>query len=131
MDKHAVKIKDLLDNERYRNADAFIDTAINILLTWESEHPEDSIKIMQSMMPFTPEQEKFMGGFLKPEQKEKHFGKGEQEEAEEELEKQKALSISDHDHKRLESNLDETLKFISQLRVTPPAMHNRLIPVFL
>lgn len=69
MDKHVVKIKDLVDNERYRNTDAFIDTAINILLTWESEHPEDSIKIMQSMMPFTPEQEKFMSGFLKPEQK--------------------------------------------------------------
>ena len=120
MDKHAVKIKDIVDKERYRNADAFIDTAINILLTWESEHPEDSIKIMQSMMPFTPEQEQFMGAFVKPEQKEKHFGKGEQEEAEEELEKQKALSISDHDHKRLESNLDETLKFISQLEIKKP-----------
>ena len=120
MDKHIVKIRDLVDKERYRNAESFIDTAINILLTWESEHPEDSVKIMQSMMPFTAEQEKFMAGFVKEEERQKHFGKGEQEEAKEEYERQKPLSISDHDHKRLESNLDKTLKYISQLEIKKP-----------
>ena len=120
MDKHAVKIKDLVGKERYRNSDVFIDTAVNILLTWESEHPEDSIKIMQSMMPFTSEQEKFMANFVKEKEREKHFGKNEQEEADEEFEKQKALSISDYDHVRLESNLDETLKYISQLEIKKP-----------
>jgi len=120
MDKHASKIKELVDKERYRNSDIFIDTAVNILLTWESEHPEDSIKIMQSMMPFTAEQEKFMSGFVKEDEREKHFGKGEQEKAEEEYEKQKALEISDHDHMRIENNLDKTLKYISELEIKKP-----------
>ena len=121
LDKHAVRISELIDCERYRNADVFIDTAVNILLTWESEHPEDTIKIMQSMMPFTPAQENFMKQTMKDAEVEKHFGKGEHTEAVEELEKQKALAISDHDHIRLQSNLDNTSKFISQLEITKPA----------
>ncbi len=120
MDKHAVKINDLIVNERYRNADVFIDTAVNILLTWESEHPENTIKIMQTMMPFTAEQEKFMGGFVKEEQRERHFGKGEQQEADDELEKQKSLGISDHDHLRLQSNMEKTYKYISEFEVKKP-----------
>jgi len=120
MDKHASKIKELVDKERYRNSDIFIDAAVNILLTWESEHPEDSIKIMQSMMPFTAEQEKFMSGFVKEEERERHFGKGEQEKADKEYEKQKEHEISDHDHIRLQHNLDETLKYISQLEIKKP-----------
>ncbi len=120
MDKHASKIKELVDKERYRNSDIFIDTAVNILLTWESEHPEDSIKIMQSMMPFTTEQEKFMLGFVKEAERERHFGKGEQEKADEEYKKQKEHEISDHDHIRLQHNLDETLKYISQLEIKKP-----------
>ena len=121
MDKHAVRINKLIVNERYRNADVFIDTAVNILLTWESEHPEDSIKIMQSMLPFTSEQEKFMEAFVDKEQKEKYFGKGEIRTAKEEYEKQKPLSISDRDHKRLQSNLDEVLKFTSQIKIKKPS----------
>ena len=120
MEKHAAKIKDLIDNERYRNSDAFIDTAVNILLTWESEHPDDTIRIMQSMMPFTPAQEKFMSQTMKEAERQKHFGKGENEEAIEELEKQKALEISDHDHVRLQSNLDKSSKFISQMDIQKP-----------
>jgi hypothetical protein len=120
MDKHAVKITDLVKKERYRNSDGFIDTAVNILLTWESEHPEDSIKIMQSMMPFTPVQDKFMRGFAKESEREKHFGKSEHEEAIDELEKQKTLSISDHDHKRLQANLSDASKYISELDTIKP-----------
>lgn len=120
MDKHAQKIKEIVEDERYRNSDGFIDTAISILLTWESDHPEDTVKIMQSMMPFTPAQEKFMEQMMKGQERERYFGKGEQREAREELEKQKALTISDHDHVRLQSNLDNTSKFISQLEITKP-----------
>lgn len=120
MDKHAQKIKEMVEDEKYRSPDGFIDAAINILLTWESDHPEGTMKIMQSMMPFTPAQEKFMEQLMKDQEREKYFGKGEQREAREELEKQKALTISDHDHVRLQSNLDNTSKFISQLEITKP-----------
>jgi hypothetical protein len=119
-DKHASKIKELVIAEKYRNEDEFIDTAIKMMLTWESETPEDVIKIMQSMMPFTDEQNKFMNGFLDKKQKEMHFGKGEQEKADEEYEKQKALEISDHDHVRVAKNIDETLKYISKLEIKKP-----------
>ncbi len=120
MDKHAVQIKEFVKNERYRNSDIFIDTAVNILLTWESDHPEDTMKIMQSMMPFTPVQEKFMKQTMKDQEREKHFGKSDREEAIEESEKQKALAISDHDHLRLQRNIDNVSKFISQLEISKP-----------
>ncbi|MCV0409370.1 hypothetical protein [Nitrosopumilus sp.] len=120
MDKHAARIRELVENERYRNSDVFIDTAVNILLTWESDHPEDTMKIMQSMMPFTPIQEKFMKQMMKDQERERHFGKGEHEEAIEESEKQKTLAISDHDHVRLQSNIDNVLKFIARLEISKP-----------
>ena len=120
MDKHAVKIKELVADERYRSSDTFIDTAVNILLTWESEHPEDTIKIMQSMMPFTAAQEKFMEATMKEVEREKHFGKGETEIAIQEAAAAKALAISDYDHQRLQDNLDKTSKYISQLEITKP-----------
>ena len=120
MDKHALRIKEIVENERYRNFDVFIDTAINILLTWESDHPEDTMKIMQSMMPFTLQQEKFMEKVMKDQEREMLFGKGGHREAIEESEKQKVLTISDHDRVRLQSNLDSASKFISQLEITKP-----------
>ena len=120
MNKHATRIRELVENERYRDSDVFIDTAVNILLTWESDHPEDTMRIMQLMMPFTPAQEKFMKQVMKDQEREKHFGKGEHEEAIEELEKQKALEISDHDHIRLQGNIDNTSKFIAQLEISKP-----------
>lgn len=119
LDKHATKIEKLIEDERYRNADVFIDTAVNILLTWESDHPEDTIKIMQSMMPFTPSQENFMNQTMKETEVKRHFGKGEHTEVVE-LEKQNALTISEQDYVRLQSNLDNASKFISESEIIKP-----------
>jgi len=120
MEKHTVKINELIADEKYRSSDVFIDLAVNMMLAWESEQPGDMIKIMQSMMPFTIPQQKFMDGFVKKEQREEHFGKGESEIAVDEFEKQKPLGISDFDHVRLQDNFDKTSKFISQLEITKP-----------
>ncbi|MCH7647179.1 MAG: hypothetical protein IIA83_01040 [Thaumarchaeota archaeon] len=120
MQKHAVKINELVANEKYRSSDVFIDLAVNMMLTWESENPGDVIKIMQSMMPFTVPQEKFMQGFVDKKLREEHFRMGESETAIEELKKQKQLEISDFDHVRLQNNFDKTSKFISQLEITKP-----------
>ena len=120
MNKDAVKIKELVENERYRNSDDFLDKAVNILLAWESDHPENTMKIMQAIMPFTTVQEKFMEQTMKDPEREKHFGKGEHQKAIEESEKQKALAISDHDHLRLYNNIGNVLKFIPQLKISKP-----------
>ncbi|MCH7559765.1 MAG: hypothetical protein IIC67_00090 [Thaumarchaeota archaeon] len=120
MDKHAVKINELVASEKYRSSDVFIDLAVNMMLTWESDNPFDMIKIMQSMMPFTGPQKKFMDGFVDKKQREEHFEKGESEIAVNEFEKQKTLGISDFDHLRLQKNFEKTSKYISQYEITKP-----------
>jgi len=120
LEKQSEKIWNLVKQERYRNPDAVIDTALNILLAWESDRPEDTMKIMQTMMPFTQEQEKFMKVTMKEDQRDKHFGKAEIESAKEEAEMQKLLAISDYDHLRIQNNLELAREFVSQMDIARP-----------
>ena len=56
----AKSIRKLVESKKYRNPSDFLKNAIEILLTWESEHPEEVMAVMQSLMPFSSEQEGFM-----------------------------------------------------------------------
>ena len=103
MPRVADEIRRLVENERYRNPDAFIDRAVSILLTWESKRPQDTIGIMQSMMPFTPEQEEFLEKKMKVGERKKDFG----ESGGEESARHEALGISDLDHQRVRQNLEK------------------------
>jgi len=118
--KHVKQILDIISRERYRDTDEFIDTAIKILLTWESKHPENTIKIMQGLMPFTAEQEAFMALTMKPEEKERYFGNRSPDSRRMELEKQRALSSSNDDHMHLKDNLSSSKTFIRKFEIKKP-----------
>ena len=114
MSGDADKIRRLVERERYRNTDTFIDKAVSILLAWESDRPQDTIGIMQSMMPFTPEQEEFLKEMMKDIERKKHFG----ESGGEESVRHAALGISDLDHKRVRDNLGKATERMTGW--TPP-----------
>lgn len=117
---NAEKIWSLVEKGRYRSPDTFIDNAVKLLLAWESERPEDSIKIMQSMMPFTPEQETLMQTMMKEEERKRYFGKSEIELAVDEAEKQKTKSYSDYDHIIMRNNFEKAKKFIAKIEISKP-----------
>ena len=99
----AKRIRELILGGRYHSTGAFIDKAISKLLAWESEQPQDTIRIMQSMMPFTPEQEEFLKEKMKDAERMKDFG----ESGGEESARHAALGISDLDHRRMRQNLEK------------------------
>lgn len=138
MSDAAGKIRRLVENERYRSADAFIDTAVKILLAWESDRPEDTTKIMQSMMPFTPEQDEFLKSKMKDTERRKDFG----ESGGEESARHAALGISDQDHRRVRQNLAKAAEHMSGWTAPEPVgayaydgypllfkMYSRFLPV--
>ena len=98
----AKRIQELVMGGRYPSPSAFIDRAVSILLAWESEQPQDTIRIMQSMMPFTPEQEEFLKEKMKDAERKKDFG----ESGGEESARHAVLGISDLDHRRVRENLE-------------------------
>ena len=135
-------IRGLIEKERYRNPEAFMDRAVNILLTWESDRPEKTLEIMKSMMPFTPEQEEFISSTMKEDERKRHFGETETEAATDEARRHAALGISDLDHRRLMENRPAAIKRLAKWSPPKPAgaykydgypmlfkLYTRLLPV--
>lgn len=117
---HARKIRDLVDNGRYRTEDEFVRMAIEILLDWESEHPEDCMDRMKAMRPFTREQERFMEKMMNAEERKKQFGEFESDRLESENIMQKELAERDDNHLLLQKNLDKTEEYVKGMGITRP-----------
>lgn len=114
----AEKIRALVAKGKYRNADAVIDKALSMLLTWESRNPIGTIMIMQSMMPFTPEQEDVIKMTMKKDERMKYFGETSSESADSEAKRHEVLAASDLDHKRVKDSLEEAKEYLG--RWSPP-----------
>ena len=110
----AESIQKLVVKGRYKNPGLFIDRAVRLLLAWESDRPSETIRIMQSLMPFTPEQEEFLKEKMKDDERLKDFG----ESGGEESARHAALGISDLDHKRVMQNLEKAAEHMEEW--TPP-----------
>ncbi len=117
---HARRIRELVESKKYRNPEDFLKNAIEILLTWESAHPEECMEIMKQLMPFSPQQEGFMKISMNPEEIKKQFGDLEIDKDENEMSLQKKLAISDDDHLKLRDNFQHTKKYIEALKITKP-----------
>ena len=117
---HARRMRELIESKKYKNPEDFLKNAIEILLTWESEHPEEVMELMKSLMPFSPEQEGFMKMSMKPDEIERQFGNLEIDSDEYEVELQKKLSVSDDDHLKLRDNFQHTKNYIEELKITKP-----------
>lgn len=124
MERHRVRIDELVADERYRNSDAFIDTAVNVLLAWESKHPGDAVKILRSLMPFTAEQEEFVAAAADTDKGLKSvvasIDRYDADADFEEVKKQRMLAISDYDHVRVQKNLEKVSEFVSGLKIPKP-----------
>lgn len=135
----AKRIQELVAKGRYHSSGAFIDRAVSILLAWESEQPQDTIRIMQTMMPFTAEQDEFLKEKMKHDERMKDFG----ESGGEESTRHAVLGISDLDHRRVRQNLDRVAGHMEEWDAPePPAgayeydgypllfnMYSRFLPV--
>jgi len=139
---HANRIRELCSNKKYKNTDDFMKSAIEILLTWESEHPEECMQLMRNLMPFSPYQEAFMKQSMVPNELEKQFGILDIDKDQNEISQQKILGMSDEDHLKLRDNFQHTLKYVKALKITKPknvipydghpvlsGFYSRLLPV--
>ena len=109
------KIAELVKKQRFRNADAFIDRAIQILLTWELD-PKSSMDIMKGY-PQTDEQKEVLVGMLKDKVYEENFPPSKKQPIDEESRLDEKRKSKD-DYLELIKNLEETKKYIKNFKIT-------------
>jgi len=122
---HEREINALVETKKFKDYEDFIKSAIEILLAWESKHPEDCMELMQNLKPFSREQEAFMKQSMKPESIEEHFGTLDIDLGKSERSEQITLAQTDYDYLKLQDNYQNTIKYIKKLKITEP---KKLIP---
>ena len=113
------KVEELVASKKYKNSNDFIKTAIEILLTWESKHPEECIEVMKTLRPFSSEQETMIKMTMNPEEIGKQFGQLDIDKDSSESEEQKILAQRDDDHLKLRNNYQHARKYIQSLKKSP------------
>ena len=140
---HRDRIEELVRSKKYKNSEDFVKSAVEILLTWESKHPEECMQIMTTLRPFSPEQEAMMKQTMKPEEIKRQFGELEMDKDESEMLEQDKLAQRDDDHLKLRDNYQHSKKYIQSLKkITVPknfipydgfpllfSFYSRLLPV--
>lgn len=122
LDEEAKKILELVKNQRFRNAEAFIDRAIQILLAWE-RNPESSMDIMKGY-PQTDKQRQILEAWLQPQIYQENFNPN--EGVIDENQRLKEKNQSQNDHLKLIENLTATRKYIKNFKI--PAVQDNLVP---
>ena len=117
---HAEKIRKLVESKKYRNPDEFMKNALEILLTWESAHPEECMEVLKTLMPFSVEQEGFMKQTMDPDELKRQFGDLGIDADKDEISQQKILALSDDDHLKLRDNFQHTKNYIEALKISKP-----------
>lgn len=121
LDEDAKKISELVKNQRFRNPEAFIDRAIQILLAWERD-PESSMDIMKGY-PQTDEQRQILEAWLQPQIYQENFNPN--EGVIDENQRLKEKNQSQNDHLKLIENLTDTRKYIKNFKI--PTAHDNLV----
>jgi len=128
LEEDAKKISELVIKQRFRNHDAFMDRAIQVLLAWELD-PMTSMDIMKGY-PQTEEQKQTLQAMLQPEIYKENFGE-KINQLQSALDSTKSPKISEDrrlaekfqtndDFKRLIANMPKTKLFIKNLEVSEP-----------
>ena len=108
------KIVELIKKQRFRNSEAFIDRAVQILLTWELD-PKSSIDIMKGY-PQTEEQKQLLQQMLQPQIYQENFQANVSPQSIEQNRLAEKLKSYD-DFEKLKAKIPETKKFIKNLKV--------------
>ncbi len=115
------QIKEIVDlSKKYTSPADFLKSAVEILLAWESNHPEDCLQLINSLRPFTREQELTMKMNMPKDAIEKHFGVLDSDSDIKEHMEQKTLAQTDYDHMKLQGNYSNTIKYIKTLKISTP-----------
>jgi hypothetical protein len=117
LDEDMKKIAELVKKQRFRNPEAFLDRAIQILLTWELD-PTSSMDIMKGY-PQTDKQKAMMQTNLKKDVYEEYVG-GEVKPSINEDSRLKERRESKNDHLELINNLEDTRTYIRNFKITTP-----------
>ena len=117
---YEAKIRELVENGRYRNPDDFIRSAIELLLTWESPHPEECFDLLRSLMPFSAEQEAFLKRSMFRHILQEQFGELQIDREMDESQKQEVLALSDDDYLNLRHSMPQVMEHARSLRITEP-----------
>jgi len=140
---HRDRVEELIRGKKYSNSVEFVKMAVEILLTWESKHPREVMKLLDTLRPFSPEQEAMMKQTMKPEEIKKEFGDLDMDIEKSERFAQDELAIRDDDHQDLRDNYQHSKKYIQSLKkITVPknsipydgypllfSFYSRLLPV--
>ena len=109
------------NSKKFRNSADFLKSAIEILVAWESKHPEDCFEIINSLRPWTPEQEAQIDISMKEEQKKKHFGPLDIDSEKDEEAGQKELAQTDFDHMKVIGNyLESKWSYVKEIETLKP-----------
>ncbi len=111
------KIAELVKKQRFRTPEAFIDRAIQVLLTWELD-PKSSIDIMKGY-PQTEEQKQLLQQLLQPQIYQENFQPKISAQTIEQTRLAEKLKSND-DFEKLKSRISETKQFIKNLKITVP-----------
>jgi len=109
------------NSKKFRNSADFLKSAIEILVAWESKHPEDCFEIINSLRPWTPEQEAQIDLSMKEEQKKKHFGSLDIDSEKDEEAGQEELGQTDFDHMKVQGNyLKSKWNYVKEVETLKP-----------
>lgn len=114
LDEDSLKILRLVNAQRFRNPEAFIDRAIQMLLTWELD-PKSSLDIMKGY-PQTEEQKSILKALLQPEIYQDSFSSQTPVEVDEEK-IIKMKNESKDDHLKLIENLPQTKEYMRNFKI--------------
>ena len=115
------QIKEVVkSSKKFSSSSDFLKSAIEILIAWESKHPEDCLEIINSLRPWTPEQEAQISQTMKDEEIRKHFGSLDSDSEKEEMAEQRALAHTDYDHMKVQGNYQNSMKYVKGLKISEP-----------
>lgn len=109
-----IEIEEIVKKGRFRSVDAFIDNALQMIISWE----KDPIKVMSQIdfSKFTPEQKRVLATFWKDEKVKEYIP----EHYDSEQASVVSLGKRDDHHIELRKNMMETKEYIMKLKFQPP-----------
>ena len=117
LEENSKKIAELVKKQRFRNPEAFIDRAIQVLLTWELD-PKSSMDVMKGY-PQTEEQKQVLQQMLQPQVYQDNFQTKVSPQSIEQNRLAEKLKSKD-DFEKLKANIPQTKQFIKNLKISVP-----------
>ena len=116
------QIQDTVQNsKKFTDSADFLKSAIEILVAWESKHPEDCLEIINALRPWTPEQEDQINQMMKEEERKKHFDPLDIDSEKDEEVGQKILAQTDFDYMKVQGNyLKSEWKHVKGIKTFKP-----------